>query len=109
MANEADTGEKLKLQHMVIIAGRDLKEKLLSAMSDKKCHVINIIYGRGAADADFIKDALGLTPEENKILVTCLLLNNKADEVFEMLISDFHFDKPNTGIAYVVPVENLLY
>jgi len=109
MSNEANIEEKLKLQYMVIIAGRNLKDRLLTAMSEKKCHVINIIFGRGAVDADFLMDALGLAAEENKILVTCLLLNNKADEVFKMLTDDFDFDKPNTGIAFVVPVENLLY
>jgi len=109
MSNEAKTEEKLKLQYMVIIAGRNLKDRLLTAMSEKKCHVINIIYGKGAVNAGFLMDALGLTHEENKILVTCLLLNNKADDVFKMLTDEFQFDKPNTGIAFVVPVENLLY
>ena len=109
MLNEVSTGEKLKLQYMVVIAERSQKDKLLTAMSEKKCHVINIIYGKGAVEAGFFMDALGLTHEENRILVTCLLLNNKADEVFKMLTDEFEFDKPDTGIAFVVPVENLLY
>ena len=98
-----------KLMHMVIITGRNLKEQLLKAMSNKGCHVINIVYGKGSVKAGFLMDALGLVPEENKILITCLILNTKAEAIFEMLTTDFNFNNPNTGIAYTTPVENLLY
>ncbi|MCL2196661.1 MAG: hypothetical protein FWB77_03510 [Treponema sp.] len=101
--------EKPKLMNMVVIAGRNQKEAILSAMSEKGCHVINVLYGVGCADSDFVKDALGLVHEENKILITCLILNNKAEVILDMLVSEFEFNKPNTGIAYTIPVEKLLY
>jgi len=97
------------LEHMVIIAGRNRKDELLAAMTEKGCHVINIFYGKGAAKAGYLLDALGLVQEEQKILITCLILNTKAKAVFDMLISEFNFNEPNTGIAYLIPVENLLY
>jgi len=98
-----------KLQYMVVITGRNMKEQLLNAMSEKGCHVINVFYGKGAVSADALHDALGLVLEENKILITCLILNTKAEVIFDMLISEFDFNNPNTGIAYVIPVEKLLY
>ena len=98
-----------KLQYMVVIAGRNMKEQILSAMSEKGCHVINVFYGKGAVNADTIMDAMGLAVEENKILITCLIINTKAEIIFEMLQKDFNFNNPNTGIAYVIPVEKLLY
>jgi len=101
--------EKPKLMNMVVIAGRNQKEAILSAMSEKGCHVINVLYGKGCADADFVMDALGLVHEENKILITCLILNNKAEVILDMLVSEFEFNKPNTGVAYTIPVEKLLY
>jgi len=99
----------IKLMYMVVIAGRDQKDHILTAMSEKGCHVINVVYGKGSAKAGFLADALGLVPEENKILITCLILNTKAEPIFEMLEADFKFDKSNTGIAYTIPVEKLLY
>ncbi|MDR0503451.1 MAG: hypothetical protein LBH16_09050 [Treponema sp.] len=105
MANESPN----KLEHMAVIAGRNLKDQLLTAMNEKGCHVINVFYGKGAAKASYILDAFGLVPEENKILITCLILNTKAQAVFDMLISEFKFNEPNTGIAYLIPVDNLLY
>jgi len=108
MADDSGTPPN-KLQYMVVIAGRGMKEQILSAMSEKGCHVINVFYGKGAGNADALIDAFGLSIEENKILITCLILNTKAEIIFDMLISDFNFNKPNTGIAYVIPVEKLLY
>ena len=105
MANETP----IKLMYMVVIAERNLKDQILSAMSEKGCHVINIVYGSGSVKAGYLADALGLVPEEHKILITCLILNTKAEVVFEMLTADFNFNNPNTGIAYTIPVENLLY
>jgi len=110
MAEEtAGSAPPNKLQHMVVIAGRNMKDQILSAMSEKGCHVINVFYGKGSAGADTFMDALGLVLEENKILITCLILNTKAEVIFDMLQKDFDFNKPNTGIAYVIPVEKLLY
>jgi hypothetical protein len=105
MANEAAP----RIMHLVIIAGRKLKDELLTALSEHGGHFINIYYGRGAVKAGYLMDALGLTPDEGKVVITCLSSSTEADAIFDMLVSDFHFDKPNTGIAYTIPVEKLSY
>ena len=51
----------------------------------------------------------GLVPEENKVVITCLLPSEKSDALLDMLVEKFNFDKPNTGIAFTIPVEKLSY
>ena len=95
--------------HMAIIAGRNQKDHLLTGLSEKGGHVINIFYGKGSIKTNVLMDTLGLVHEESKVLITCLVSETEADAIFDMLAADFHFDKPNTGIAYVIPVEELSY
>ena len=50
---------------------------------------------------------LGLMPEEKKIVITSLLTSAASKTVLKLLETDFDFDKPNTGIAFTVPVETV--
>jgi hypothetical protein len=97
------------IMHMVLIAGRKQKDKLLKALSETGGHFINIYYGRGSVKASYLMDTLGLVQEQHKVLITCLCSLKEADAIFDMLKTDFCFDKPNTGIAYAIPVEVLSY
>ncbi len=92
---------------LVLIAGRKQKEELLQALSEAGGRLINVVYGKGSVKAGYLKDMLGLIPEENKIVVTCLLAGDKTDGIFDMLVTKFHFDKPNTGIAFTIRVDKL--
>jgi len=98
-----------RIMHMVLIAGRKQKDRLMTALAEHGGHFFNICYGKGSVKARHLMDAFGLVPEENKVVITCLLSDKEASAVFDMLIADFHFDKPNTGIAYTIPVEKLSY
>jgi hypothetical protein len=97
------------IMHMVIIAGRKQKDKLLKALSKTGGHFINIYYARGSVRAGFLMDVFGLVPEADKVLITCLCSCKEAVSIFDMLVADFNFEKPNTGIAYTIPVEILSY
>ena len=46
-------------------------------------------------------------PEENKVVITCLLTRGQSDAVLRMLVEKFDFDKPNTGVAFTVPVDRM--
>ena len=105
MVNE-DTHD---LKHMVLIAGRNKKDRLLTALSESGCDFCNFYYGRGSVKASFLMDTYGLVPEENKIIITCLASDKVADAIFNMLEKDFHFNNPNTGIAYTIPVKKLSF
>ncbi|HWR19304.1 MAG TPA: hypothetical protein VN608_06755 [Clostridia bacterium] len=93
--------------YLSIIAGRKKKEALLDALSEAGGRLIKVIYCRGSVEASYIKDVLGLVPEEHKVLITCLLPREKTDAMFKMLVDKFHFDKPNTGIAFIMRVDRL--
>ena len=102
-------GDTPNIRHLVLIAGRKQKDRLLSALAENGGHFFNIHYGSGSIKAGLLMDMLGLIHEENKVVITCLMSAGKVDRIFEMLVRDFQFDKPNTGIAYTIPLEKLCY
>ena len=94
---------------LMLIAGRERYDALLAAMPEKGARVINTIYGKGSVKASYLMDAFGLVPEENKVVIACLIPSDKLDAMFAMLVEKFDFNKPNTGIAFTIPVEKLSY
>jgi hypothetical protein len=95
--------------NLIVIAGRNLEDRLLAALSDKGCHIMDVVYGKGTVSAGYLLETFGLAHEENKVIVSCLISYEDADAIIAMLVGDFHFDKPNTGVAYMLPVEQLAY
>lgn len=96
-----------KVVYLTLIAGRKQQEALLHELSKSGLKLTSLTYGKGTVKASYLKDALGLNPEENKVVITGLLPQEKIDTLFNMLVERFHFDKPNTGIAYTIPIEKL--
>ncbi len=92
---------------LTVIAGRKQKIALLDALAEMGGRLVNVVYGRGTVDASYLKCILGMVPEEEKVVITCLLPGEKTDAVMEMLVNKFRFDKPNTGIAFTLAVEKL--
>jgi ABC-type cobalamin transport system ATPase subunit len=95
------------IEFLTVIAGRKHKGALLDALSEAGGRLIHAVYGKGSVKSGYLADMLGLVPEENKIVIVCLLSAKKSSAVLDMLVRKFHFDKPNTGIAFTVPVERL--
>jgi len=93
------------LVFLTVIAGRKLKDALTESLSEEGGRLITVMYGKGAVTSDYLSDMFGLVAEENKVVITCLLACKKTDAVWNMLITKFHFDKPNTGIAFTVPIQ----
>ena len=94
---------------MVVIAGRNLQNRLLTVIAENGGHVISVFYGKGSVKSGYLMDMFGLVHEKNKVLIACLTSESEASVIFDILVADFHFDKPNTGIAYTIPVEQLSY
>ena len=42
-------------------------------------------------------------------MISCLLKTERAKELIALLCKEYRFDKPNTGIAFGVPVEGLAF
>ncbi len=97
------------IEFLTLIAGRKHKDALLDALSGAGGRLINVVYGKGSVKLSYLRDILGLVPEENKVVITCLLPSEKSDVVLNMLVGKFNFDKPNTGIAFTIPIEKLFY
>lgn len=94
---------------MALIAGRKQKNALLTMLAGQSVHLLHTLYGKGSVKASFLKDLLGLVPEENKVVIICMLAREKSDAVLKLLADDFHFNKPNTGIAFTMPIDSLCF
>ncbi len=102
------TNNNLKsIVFLMLVAGRKQKEELLEALTQAGGRMVNAVYGRGSVQTNYLMDILGLIPEEHKVVITCMLPSEKSDDVLEMLINKFNFDKPNTGIAFTVPIDKI--
>jgi len=96
-----------RIEFLTLIAGRKNKCALLKALWEAGGRLINVVYGKGSVKSSYLRDMLGLVPEENKVVITCLVPAEKTSAVLEMLVKKFSFDQPNTGIAFTISVEKL--
>ena len=94
-----------KIAFLTIITGRKNKDAILKALHDSGICLINTVYGKGTVKAGYLQNAFGLVPEEKKAVITCLPTCAKIKPVLKLLEDQFGFNKPNTGIAFTVPVD----
>ena len=105
-----DIERKKKISFLLLISGRKQKEGLLTFLADMEASVINISYGKGSVKSNSsLIELFGFVPEENKVVITCLLSQDKASEVINRLEKKFDFNKPNTGIAFTINAEGLSF
>mgnify|MGYP000849113635 CR=1 FL=1 len=95
------------VEFLTVIAGRKYKDEILKLLVASRCHLINVVYAKGSAQYGYFRDMLGLVPEEKKVMITCLVTSDIAGKILDQLVSEFNFDKPDTGLAYTVPVDKL--
>jgi hypothetical protein len=95
------------LVFLTLISDRKHKKALLDALTETGGRLVNIMYGRGTGNPNYIKDTLGLAREDSKVIIICLIPGEKSDAALEMLNRRFSFDRPDTGIAFTIPVEKL--
>ena len=97
------------LQYFVIIAEQKKKNKFLSLLCDHGAKGVEVVYGHGSMSPSAIAAAFGFEAEQGKVLISCLLKSEKARELLDILYHDYNFKKPNTGIAFGIPVEGLAF
>lgn len=97
------------LQYFVIIAEQKKKNKFLSLLNDHGARVVDTVYGRGSMSPSAIAAAFGFEAEQGKVLISCLVKQESAEELINILYNDYKFSKPNTGIAFGIPVEGLAF
>lgn len=93
----------------IVIADRKSGEGIVALLKEHNVRIVNTIYGQGSVQATAFQDVFGFMPEENKVLATCLMPKEKVREVIDALNLHYHFEKPNTGIAFTIPVDGLSF
>ena len=101
--------QNVELSNLFIIAGRSARDDLLKALLASEIHLINTVYGKGMADLSYLSHTLGFIPEDNKVMISCISTCARIEAVLKMLEDKFEFNKPNTGIAFTVPVDRVTY
>jgi len=101
--------EMNKIAFMVLITGRKQKDALLSVLLESGIHLTHTLYGKGTVEASYLQNMFGLIPEEKKVVITCLSTQVKIDAVLKQLVENFHFNEPNTGIAFTIPINRISF
>ena len=99
----------LNLQYFVIIAEQKKKNKFLTLLSEYGARGIETVYGHGSMSPSAIAAAFGFEAEQGKVLITCLIRTDNAKKLIDVLYNQYNFSKPNTGIAFSIPVEGMAF
>ena len=97
------------LQYFIIIADQKKKNKFLSLLDDFGAYGIETVYGHGSMSPSAIAAAFGFEAEQGKVLISCLLRTESVKDLIDLLYTEYQFNKPNTGIAFGIPVEGLAF
>lgn len=89
---------------LIVIGGWEDKDRLIAHLKNHDAHYFNVIYGHGSVKKSNLFHAFGLQIEQDKTIIYCFVKNEKVDEIMNSLIKEFNFDKPNTGIAFTLPI-----
>ncbi len=98
-----------KLQNLIIVAKPKLKEKLSALLIENGAHSINTVYGHGSVSKSFLAQAFGLDAEQKKVIISCLIKIGSAKKLIDILYTEYNFSKPNSGVAFTIPVEGLMF
>lgn len=101
--------DRMYCAQMTIIAGRKQKDALLAALQKAGAQLTSVMFGKGTVKASYLYDVLGLIPEDKKAVISCVLPCDRVDSVLDMLVNAFHFDQPNTGVAFTIPLDALSF
>lgn len=95
--------------HLYIIADRKLKDQLIEELLNSGAALINFVYGHGYHESRNLFDVLGFSEERGKVIINCLIMREKTLAFMELLNEKYLFKTHNTGIAFTIPVEKIVY
>ena len=98
-----------KLLYFVLICNPKIKDKLFTLLQDNGARSINTLSAKGSAPQNAILQAFGLESSNKKFILSTLLPYEVAINLINVLYNEYDFNKPNTGIAFTIPVEGLLF
>ncbi len=84
-----------------------LTDKIVDAAKDAGATGATIIPARGTGIHE-AKTFFGLTLEAQTDIIMFLLAENMVDAILKVIGETGQFDKPGTGIAFVMPVDQVI-
>lgn len=97
------------LQYFVIIAEQKTKKSFMTLLDEYDARGIEVVYAHGSMSPSAVAAAFGFESVQNKVMISCLLKDEKAKELMRVLYDKYNFNKPNTGIAFSVSVEGMAF
>ncbi|MDR0934876.1 MAG: hypothetical protein LBM03_01040 [Erysipelotrichaceae bacterium] len=94
-----------KIQLLIVICSRKKRQKIINSLCEYKATLFNVVYGHGSAKKENILKAFGLSFEHEKAVIFSFINKNRSKEALNMLKDVYSFGKPNTGIAFTIPVD----
>ncbi|MDR3318456.1 MAG: hypothetical protein LBS99_03380 [Clostridiales bacterium] len=94
---------------LFVIANRNIKDELIKELTECKEMFFHTVYGKGSVKSNQFLQAFGFHVEQEKVLLIGLISRENSARAFDILIERFKFNKPNTGIAFSVPIDKLKY
>ena len=102
--------KKNDISFLFVISGRKQSDTLVAFLTALDAGIVNVSYGRGSVKPTSpLVEIFGFMPEEDKVIITCLLSRKKAHEALDKLEQKFSFTKSNTGIAFSADVDRLSF
>ncbi|MDR2267715.1 MAG: hypothetical protein LBE09_09105 [Christensenellaceae bacterium] len=98
-----------KIEFLIVIGVREQKAQLLTTLAECGAAICHVVYGKGIAKDNELLHVLSLVPERNKVIILSLIKSSKVDNCLELLDNKHEFNKSNTGIAFTMPVESVVY
>ncbi|HBX23529.1 MAG TPA: P-II family nitrogen regulator [Desulfotomaculum sp.] len=94
-------------QLIVTIIKKGWAEKIISAAQKAGARGGTIIHGRGVGIHE-TKKLLGIPIEPEKEIILTLIHKDKTDTVLKAIVDAGQFNKPGTGIGFVIDVEKVV-
>jgi nitrogen regulatory protein PII len=92
---------------LMVIAPYKLKEDLVEKLHDNGALFINVTYGRGSLSGSTASKIFNFMSEDKKVVITSFAKMKEADTIVDLLEEKMDFKKPNTGFAFIVPVDEV--
>ena len=98
-----------KLQYFVIITKPKIKEKCIKTLTENGGKGITSIYANGSVSSSILSQSFGFDSDTKRLLIYSLITTENAKNLIEIFNNEYDFNKPNTGIAFSIPVEGLMF
>ncbi len=97
------------LQFLVIISKTKFKDKFTTLLTENGGKGLTTIYGNGSVSSNVLAQSFGLDNDVKRLVLQCLITTENAKHILQILTEKYNFNKPNTGIAFTIPVEGLMF